>query len=211
MSSQEYKPPDPKAPLAQIAKELASLADQEPEGKYVPYTSSRGEERASLRKEFFARQRFGEIIAVLLEEKSIRAACVRLHMNSWTLRRYYLRNKEFCDLLRKANEELFLSYVSQIQESQANVVARREELAEAALDEMERLLHESDSEHVRFKVSQDLLDRDPRWSRTKRIEGTGVPVVVNFQTVQLAAQAAREIDTPKSEGHLIDLPKESEG
>ena len=140
--------------------------------------------------------RFGEVVEAFLSTGTIAGAAEKTGLSRYTLNRYYFSNPEFCNLLRCANESIFLEATKSLRDNQATFIQKAQNLAQDALNEMETLLHESESEHIRFRVAKDLLDRDPlqRAVSTTRTHQTAVNVTIEAKTLELAMQAAGELE-----------------
>lgn len=192
--------------LEQIAKEISpSLQMKETSydkrNRYTFHGFKADDSIKGSGKSYTTQQRFGEVLQAFLECGTVSAVAKKTGLTHYLLNKYFFSNTEFCNLLKGTNEAIFLEATKEIRDTQKGFVQKAQMLAEEALDELERLLHESESDHIKFKVAQDLLDRDPRLSRTKRIEGSGATIKLESNVLILAAQAAREIEvrdiTPK--------------
>lgn len=102
------------------------------------------------------------------------------------------RREVFMMKLKEFNQEVWSRIDEELKANRYDVVKRLEEAAAEALEEMQRLAVGGNSEMVRLKASQDLMDRDVRISRTKRVEGSGQSPQINIQVLQAAAQAMKE-------------------
>ncbi len=125
------------------------------------------------------------------------------------------KREAFMFKLKEYSLEVWKRVDEELQSNKYDLVARLEEAAEVALDEMVRLASEGHNEGVRMKAAQDIMDRDPRISRTKKVEGLagGLPQI-NIQILQAAARAMQEEEQylatkRQSDQKLIELPCES--
>jgi len=91
--------------------------------------------------------------------------------------------------LRKLSADVFNAANEEIINRRTSFNERMQEMAEQALDEMERLLVESTSEGIRYKAAQDILDRDGRAPRTSRQDGKQLVMNVDLDTLMRAAAA----------------------
>lgn len=195
--------------LEEIAKELGQVTMTErpttARGQAIQDPQQIGQRGSSASGKAVASyaSRFGEVLQSFLKYGYIVDVARDTGISEYLLRRHFFGNPEFCNLLRSSNETIFLEATQSIRDNQQSMVEQAQRLAQDALNEMERLLNDSESEHIRFRVAQDLLDRDPRISRTKRIEQTGVNITIESKTLDLAMEAAREIEardvTPKKD------------
>lgn len=172
--------------LEQVKKELGELGRES-------YSRNAPGVRSAVREARHG-NRFGEVIAAFLSEKTMKGVCEKTGIKKYTLVRYYLNDPQFRDLLRSTNEAIFQDATSSLREEQSSFVEKAKELAWDSLQEMEHLLHESENEHIRFKVAQDLLDRDPegRATRVKRVDSPSTTINFDLRTVQLLANVAKE-------------------
>lgn len=182
MSTQELS-------LEQIAKELTAVrAEGEHERPMDPFLKEANKRRVNVAN------RFGEVVEAFMRTGTIKGVCRETGISHYSLNKYFFSNPEFCKLLRGASEAIFVEATTTIRDEQASLLSKSQRLAEEALDVMATLLHESESEHIQFRVAQDLLDRDPRISRTKKIESRGFNVTFEAKALNIAMQAAQEID-----------------
>lgn len=181
--------------LEAITAEIANLTPSEPEPGVTAHVKfEKNKFAGAVRGAVSYATRFGEVVKVFLEEGTVAGVSRQTGISDYTLRRHYFGNPEFCELLKKASSTIFLEATKSIRDNQTTMIEKAQRLAQDALDEMERLLNDSESEHIRFKVAQDLLDRDPRISRTKRIESTGVNITIEQKTIAMAIEAAGELE-----------------
>lgn len=178
--------------LEKIAAELVERVDRQAVSARDQHTA-----KLSSRKKFVTQ--FGQVVESFMRLGEMKRVSEETGISIYVLRTHFFSNPEFISLFKASNEQIFLQATQEIRERQENFLKRAANLAEEALDKMEYLLHESGNEHLQFKAAQDLLDRDPRLSRTKRVEGSGVAFKVDVKVLQLAAQAAREIDSSSKE------------
>lgn len=194
--------------LEQIAREIApSVKMVSPEydkGNHFHFERADDSIKGGGKKQTTS-QRFGEVLQAFLEVGTIAGVSKKTGITHYLLNKYFFSDPEFCKLLKGTNEAIFLEATREIRDKQEGFLLKASRLAEDALNEMEALLNESPSETVRFKVAQDLLDRDPRISRTKRVEGSGLKVQIDIKTLQLASLAAREIEPP-NEVRVLSIP-----
>lgn len=153
--------------------------------------------------------RFGEVLAAWTQARSLQEVVEITGLSRYIVRRYYLANPQFRELLDQANQTIFLEATQSIRDEQKNLVERTQRLAEAALDKLEALMNESESEHIVVKCAQDLADRDPRISRTRRVEASSLHVTIEAKTLALASEAAREIEATvvSNEATVEDVSK----
>jgi hypothetical protein len=167
-----------------------------PDGTYEDGMGrNRGVTRDNPLTQMEMRLHMSELAGLLLQGVTIVKACQMIGIPYYTARKHYINHPDFQNLLKQAGDEAFDKIKGEIISRTQSIQERAASLAEESLDKMEELLHESRNEHIQFKVAQDLLDRDPRLSRTKRIEGTGPMLSLPGNVLILAASAAREIES----------------
>lgn len=149
--------------------------------------------------------RFGEVLQSFLKHGYIAQVSAETGLSEYMLRRHFFGNPEFCNLLQAGNKQIFLEATKSIRDNQKGFVEKAQQLAQDALEEMESLLHESESEHIRFRVAKDLLDRDPlqRAVATTRHQSTALSVTIEAKTLTLAMEAAGELEARDVSARVI--------
>jgi hypothetical protein len=122
--------------------------------------------------------------------------CIRLHA----------RKPEFLLLLKEHSSEIAKRLVDELSTSQVEMAQKLEEASAAALEEMLGMMGELQTGQLKVKVCQDLLDRDPKSSRTKRVDVTGTMShdFISPAVLIHAAATAKEIEQFQS--RKGDLP-----
>lgn len=134
-----------------------------------------------------------ELIRLLLAGFMLKECANRLRISYHTVCKY-ARGPEFLEELRQVSEDVWRRVDEELTDSKSAFVLRAEEASEDALVAMRNLL-ESQNEHIVYKAAQDLMDRDPRVSRTRRIEGTGTPgQLLDVDALANAVKVIREED-----------------
>jgi hypothetical protein len=140
-----------------------------------------------------------ELLRLLLARYTLKEAAAYLRVTPWTVRKY-CREKGFMETLREKDEKVWETVEAELTNSKVSIIQRAEEGAALALDEMISLCQSGKSEMIRHKSAQDLMDRDPRISRTKRLEGDGRSgPVLNALFLQQAVAAMNEEDSLKTQ------------
>lgn len=112
------------------------------------------------------------------------------------------RSPQFLLRLREQSGEIAKRMVDELSTTQIEFAHRLEEASAQALEEMMSMMDELETpSNLKYKIAQDLLDRDPRASRTKRLEASATHEFINPEVLQRAATAAREI----SRTQIIDV------
>lgn len=118
------------------------------------------------------------------------------------------RRTSFLEKLKNYDEALYLRIDEELKAGKFNMASRIEEAASEALDEMLSLARTSKRDDVKYKACQDLMDREPTISRTKKVEGSGLVVnmPINMKILQataLALQEEKEYFQKKEEERLL--------
>lgn len=113
----------------------------------------------------------------------------------WTAR-MHARKPEFLVKLQEHSGEIAKRLVAELSTNQIEMAQKLEAASAAALEEMMALMGES-SGTLKFKVCQDILDRDPKSSRTKRMDLTSnvSHEFINPAVLIHAAATAKELET----------------
>jgi len=111
------------------------------------------------------------LMRLLLQGFTIKEAGQQMRANYQVLCRV-ARQPEFLLKLREHSGEIAQRMVEELTTSQLTMSQRLEEASERALDEMLQLMGDSTGS-LKYKVCQDILDRDVRTSRTKKMDLTG--------------------------------------
>lgn len=132
-----------------------------------------------------------ELLRLLAAGSDLRMAATELKLSYWTVRKY-ASTPEFLENLKSMNLQVWSAVDAELQNSKTTKIQRMEQASEIALEQMLTLATKAKSEAVRMKAAQDLMDRDPEISRTKRVEGSSEHSFMNPLTLALAAKVARE-------------------
>ncbi len=122
----------------------------------------------------------------------------------------YVRRPRLLKRLYNFNKEAFDNLQEEYKASKEAITERLEEASLLALEELIELATGSKSDVVRYKASQDILDRNPTVSRTKRLEGGAVSnTFMNSQVLMQMAAVARELDAVHGNGVATTKPNVS--
>jgi predicted transcriptional regulator len=113
-----------------------------------------------------------ELLRLLLAGYKLKDCAAQLKVTPFTIS-CYIKEEGFMEQLKEKNASIWEEIDAEIHSRKASIIQRSEEAAELALEEMIKLATKSNSELTKFKAAQDLMDRHPQISRTKRIEGSG--------------------------------------
>lgn len=162
-----------------------------------------------------------ELLRLMLMGLTLPECAAQMKMNLHTIR-LHARKPEFLILLKEHSSEIAKRLVEELSTSQIEMAQRLEEASSAALEEMMRMMGELDSpSQLKLKVCQDLLDRDPKSSRTKRVDLTGSMSheFINPAVLIHAAATAKEMQEfqsrkgqlPNGDGSPIDNDNRGNG
>lgn len=104
----------------------------------------------------------------------------------------WARDPEFAARLKELNSEAFAEIDAEIKVMATNTVKRITAASDEALDTVLELMREADSEVVRLKSAQDVLDRNPETSKTHKVERKESVVHIDAKFLTLAAEAEKE-------------------
>jgi hypothetical protein len=96
--------------------------------------------------------------------------------------------------LREHSGEIADRLTEELTHTQVEMAKRLEEASEIALENMLRMATTMDDGTLKYKICQDLLDRDPRASRTKRLEASTTHDFISPMVLMHAAATAKEIE-----------------
>jgi len=143
-----------------------------------------------------------ELLRLLQAGCTLKEAALHLRLSFPTLKKY-VSQPEFLDRLKALNEVVFAQIDAELKTHRQDMYKRLEEASEIALEEMIKLATSSSSDGIRLKAAQDLMDRDPKVSRTRRLEANTNQRFINPLVLQTAANvidiedrfhAAREVE-----------------
>lgn len=132
-----------------------------------------------------------ELVKLLIEGNTVKD-CARAIGVSGNTCRTYLKDPEVLRTLKELSETKYREVVAFAEERQLSLRERTLSLADEALDEMERLLADS-NDAIKFKVAQDILDRNGEVSRVQKQIGEHKHIHVDAETLMNAAKAASEL------------------
>jgi hypothetical protein len=137
-----------------------------------------------------------ELMRLLLTGFTVKEASAQMHKGYQSCC-HAARKPEFLLRLREHSGEIAKRLIDELSTSQIEMAQRLEEASAQALDEMIEMMQDLDKPSVlKLKVCQDLLDRDPKSSRTKRLDVSGnmSHQFINPAVLVHAAATARELE-----------------
>ncbi len=119
--------------------------------------------------------------------------CSKIMGWSYVTIRKACKRQEFLAKLKEFNIEVYERVDEEIKAGKFNIAKRIEEAASEALDQMLSLARGAKAESIKYKACQDLMDREPAASRTRKVEtGTSFYMPVSVQVLQATAIALKE-------------------
>jgi len=145
---------------------------------------------------------------------SLKECAVQLKLSYPTVLKY-ARQPAFLAKLKEYSLTIYGRVDKELQNSKESILTRLEEVSADALEKLASLMDDPTAPPVvQFKAAQDLCDRDPRISRTKRVEGNVDHKFINPALLILASQTAQEVKRFKEsealgDGNTIDVTQPS--
>ena len=151
--------------------------------------------------------RDAELLRLLLQGFNIPQCAEMMKSTAGTVRKY-CRDPQFLLQLREHSGEIATKLVEELATSQVEMAQRLEEASGRALEEMLVMMNElQGASKLKMNICQDLLDRDPKSARSKRMELAGVlgHEFINPALLIHAAAAAKEIERSAVVKGVIDV------
>jgi hypothetical protein len=147
-----------------------------------------------------------ELMRLLMCGHMLKECAIHLHMSYRTVREY-ARQPEFMRKLKEMSAAIYERVDAELKDSKDGITARLEAYSEQALEEMMELARTCTNPVVKLKANQDIMDRDTRLSRTRKIEASQSHSFVDPLFLVHAAGVAKELDAKKLEQADDDKPK----
>jgi hypothetical protein len=145
-----------------------------------------------------------ELLRLLLTGFTVREASTHMRC-SYPHATRVARSPEFLLRLREHSSEIAKRLVNELSTTQIEMAQKLEEASAKALEEMIQMMDTLDQpSKLKMNICQDLLDRDPRSSRTKRMELSGAMSheFINPAVLIHAAATAKELKEYQEKGQL---------
>ena len=107
----------------------------------------------------------------------------------------WFRDPVMLERLKELNEMVWADLDAQLKVRATRTFERIQEASDEALDKVLELMHSADSEVVQMRCAQDILDRDPDTSKTKKVEKTTRSVSISAEFLRLVETSEREAGT----------------
>lgn len=139
-----------------------------------------------------------ELMRLLLCGHMLKECAVHMRLSYYTVRNY-AKEPEFLSELKEKSNEIYKRLDEEIRASKEDMKERLERNSEEALEYMMELARQSTGV-LKLKACQDILDRDARVSRTRKIDVDQDHNFISPLFLVHAAKVGREIDvTPQTE------------
>lgn len=113
--------------------------------------------------------------------------------------RGYARQPLFLEKLKGMSKVVYERVDEELKARTDSIVERLQAASFEALEEMVKLT-KSPNEHIKLKAAQDLMDRDGRVSRTRRLEADTKHSFLSPLELVHMAQTARQVDEASKTG-----------
>lgn len=135
-----------------------------------------------------------ELLRLMLQGFTMRESAMYMRA-SYSKIRKIAKQPEFLLKLREHSKEIGDRLVDEISRTQLEFTQRLEQASEDALEEMVAMMKDpAVNNHVRFRAASDLMDRDPRSSKTQKIQGHVDHQFINPAVLLHAAATAKEME-----------------
>lgn len=139
-----------------------------------------------------------ELMRLLLCGHMLKECAAQMRMSYYTIRNYAKEPEFLADLKSKSNE-IYKRLDAELLASKEDMKEKLERNSEEALEYMMELARTSTGV-IKLKACQDILDRDSRVSRTRKVDVEADHNFISPLFLVHAAKVGREIDvTPKVE------------
>jgi len=133
-----------------------------------------------------------ELMRLLLCGHMLKECAAHMRMSYWTVRNY-AKDPLFLSQLREKSNEIYRRLDAELLSSKEDMKEKLERNSEEALEYMMELARTSTGV-IKLKACQDILDRDTRVSRTKKIDSDVDHNFISPLFLVHAAKVGREID-----------------
>jgi hypothetical protein len=152
-----------------------------------------------------------ELLRLLLAGHMMKECAVHVQLSYKTVRDY-AREPKFLERLRELSAEVYERVDAELKNSKDTIVSRLEQMSENALEEMYTMALALPHGVTKMKALQDILDRDTRVSRQRKVEATTAHSFVDPLFLIHAAGSARELEMKQlGTGEVVPSDKPPEG
>lgn len=131
------------------------------------------------------------LVRLLAQGLTLKECSVALHRHMFTIRAW-AREDWVREKLRSINDLAFQKIDGELKAKAETTFVRIQEVSDEALNKLLDLMENADSQVVQMRCAQDLLDRNPETSKTRKVEKTERAVHIDATFIQLAQEADRE-------------------
>ena len=134
------------------------------------------------------------MLRMLAEGRNIKECAAALN-KSYHLCTRMARDPDFQQKLKDLNAMMFSKLDAELKLKAETTAQRIQEVSDAALDKVLELMDCADSQVVQMRCAQDLLDRNPDTSKTKKVEKTTKTLHLSAEFLHLVETSEREAGT----------------
>lgn len=149
-----------------------------------------------------------ELMRLLLCGHMLKECAIHMRLSYCTVRSY-AREPEFLAQLREKSNEIYKRLDAELVASKEDIKERLERNSEEALEYMMEIARSSTG-MIKLKACQDVLDRDSRVSRTRKIDVDEKHDFISPLFLVHAAKVGREIDVTSKASDERQLPEKDE-
>jgi hypothetical protein len=157
--------------------------------------------------------RHQRLIQLLITGYSLKEAAAELKIGYYAAKQT-ARQPQFILDIRAKSEEIGRRLAEEMASTTLEMAQKLEEASAMALEEMVKMMGEIEGPNrLKMNICQDLLDRDPKSSRTKRLDVTGsmdhsfITPAFLIHAAATAREIGRPIDVDPDPGHTEDSGK----
>jgi hypothetical protein len=133
-----------------------------------------------------------QLLRLLLAGYMLRECAVQMKISYRTVR-LYAHDTGFLMKLKSLSKEIYARVDGELQANADDIMSKLESYSMEALDEMMELAR-AEKGMTKLKACQDIMDRNPQVSRTKRIEATNDHNFISPLFLVHAAATAKEVE-----------------
>ena len=135
-----------------------------------------------------------ELMRCLLTGLTLRECATQLRISYFTVKKY-AKEPDFLQELKSLSSSVYERLDRELSVQKEQILERLEQASADALERLVEIMNDPQANKmVQFKAAQDLCDRDPRISRTKRVESQQDVRFINPAVLLHAAATAREVE-----------------
>jgi hypothetical protein len=134
------------------------------------------------------------LLRMMVEGVTMKECAKRLGCSYWSVARL-TKDEDFMKRLKELNVKVFGELDEELKKKALATHEKIQEVSDDALNKLLDLMESADSEVVQMRCAQDLLDRNPDTSKTKKIEKTTKNLTLSAEFLHLVETSEREAGT----------------